>query len=356
MALTAWRPHGSQPATQRGEWYPRSRTLAPRAPARVWRALHGCPAVLQGTEEGARRKYSSQGSPRAEFLHQILSTCRYRARDIVDLYAAFGSNMDEAQMRARCPSARLVGTGAISGHRIDFAGHSASWGGGVATLTATGAVTAPSAVYELSAVDLARLDAYEGHPGFYRRARLPVVLGAEVPCWVYVLPRHTPLAAPTEAYVARIAAGYSARGLDVRGLEGAVSRARAAARQGEATALVMVYGSLLSGFGNHRVLAQHGAELVGTAVTADARFTMRSLGAFPAVCRGGADAIRGEVYRVGVAALAALDRLEGHPDWYRRERVPVELCGEVARPWVYLLDAVGPVVPHGDWRRFRAPS
>ncbi len=49
------------------------------------------------------------------------------------LYFAYGSNLSEAQMRARCPGARPAGRAALHGYRLAFAGYSALWGGAVAT-------------------------------------------------------------------------------------------------------------------------------------------------------------------------------------------------------------------------------
>jgi len=74
-------------------------------------------------------------------------------------------------------------------------------------------------------------------------------------------------------------------------------------------ARVFVYGTLLSGEPNHRLLAD--AELVGAART-EPDFDLVSLGAFPAMIAGGATAIAGEVYEVDRPTLDALDRLEGH--------------------------------------------
>lgn len=78
---------------------------------------------------------------------------------------------------------------------------------------------------------------------------------------------------------------------------------------------------------------------------------MYSLGGFPGVVRGGTTAIEGEVYEVDGATMAALDRLEGHPRFYRRTVVRLE-DGE--RVETYLLDEVQvegrPVVASGCWK------
>ena len=67
-------------------------------------------------------------------------------------------------------------------------------------------------------------------------------------------------------------------------------------------------------------------------------------------------AVRGEVYDVDAATLAALDRLEGYPGFYDRE--PVELHGEVAgEALAYLLPrervSERPEIPHGDWKAWQ---
>ena len=117
------------------------------------------------------------------------------------------------------------------------------------------------------------------------------------------------------------------------------------------SARVFVYGTLLSGEPNHRLLAD--AELVGAART-EPDFDLVSLGAFPAMIAGGATAIAGEVYEVDRPTLDALDRLEGHPRFYRRRAVRLDDGGEVL---AYLLtpDQVRgrPRITSGDWRRAR---
>jgi gamma-glutamylaminecyclotransferase len=110
---------------------------------------------------------------------------------------------------------------------------------------------------------------------------------------------------------------------------------------------IFVYGSLLSGLQNHRLLA--GAPLV-EAFT-EAAFSLFDLGPFPAMVDGGASVIRGEVYTVDDETLSRLDRLEGHPRFYRRTPITLADGGRVE---TYLLPASEVVrstlVPSGDWR------
>src|SRR5215212_8994685 len=50
------------------------------------------------------------------------------------LYAAYGSNMDPAQMLRRCASSPHTGTGWIRGWRLTFGAEEYGWEGALATL------------------------------------------------------------------------------------------------------------------------------------------------------------------------------------------------------------------------------
>lgn len=121
--------------------------------------------------------------------------------------------------------------------------------------------------------------------------------------------------------------------------------------QRRAPTRVFVYGTLLAGEPNHPVLA--GARHVANARTQPA-FELRDLGPFPGLVSGGAHAVAGEVYEVDEATLAALDRLEGHPRFYRRTRIALDDGTKVE---TYLLSPEQvegrPVIPSGNWRSRR---
>ncbi len=157
---------------------------------------------------------------------------------------------------------------------------------------------------------------------------------------VYQL-RDTEPGEPSGEYVAVIRGAYRALDFDETEL-------LRAAYPGGTLRRMFVYGSLKAGFSNHRLLRT--ARFVGPERTAP-EFTMYSLGGFPGVVRGGTTAIEGEVCEVDLETLAALDRLEGHPRFYRRTMVRLE--GE-ERLETYLLDGEKikgrPVVVSGRWR------
>ncbi|MCU1606056.1 MAG: putative enzyme (AIG2-like family protein) [Modestobacter sp.] len=107
------------------------------------------------------------------------------------LYAAYGSNMDPAQMLRRCPSSPSAGTGWIPGWRLTFGAEEFGWEGALATLVpAEGASPGVFvALYDLTEADEHTLDAWEGADhGFYRKVRLRVhTLAGDVVASVYVL-------------------------------------------------------------------------------------------------------------------------------------------------------------------------
>jgi len=106
------------------------------------------------------------------------------------LYFAYGSNLDLARMRRRCPTAAPVGPATLWGWRLAFGGHSRAWGGPVATVVRAADERVDGLLYELAIEELADLDRVEGHPLSYRRKRLRVVdgRGRERRAHVYILP------------------------------------------------------------------------------------------------------------------------------------------------------------------------
>ena len=98
-------------------------------------------------------------------------------------YIAYGSNMVEEQMAHRCPCAKLIGTGYLPNHRLEFYLH--------ATVERTRAHDAkvPVAVWEITSSDERSLDRYEGFPTYYTKHRRRVVMddGSEIWGMIYLM-------------------------------------------------------------------------------------------------------------------------------------------------------------------------
>jgi len=84
-------------------------------------------------------------------------------------YWAYGSNLDDEQMRSRCPSARAELRAVLPHYALAFGGYSASWGGAVASVVRARGAQVEGLLYRLDAADLGRLDRFECHPFAYER-------------------------------------------------------------------------------------------------------------------------------------------------------------------------------------------
>ena len=105
------------------------------------------------------------------------------------LYAAYGSNMDPAQMGQRCPHSPVAGTGWITDWWLTFGGEDLGWEGSLATLVEAPGEHVFVALYDVTPHDEVYLDSWEGaDTGLYRKIRLRVhTLDSDVLAFVYVL-------------------------------------------------------------------------------------------------------------------------------------------------------------------------
>jgi gamma-glutamylcyclotransferase (GGCT)/AIG2-like uncharacterized protein YtfP len=105
------------------------------------------------------------------------------------LYAAYGSNMDPAQMKARCPHSPSAGTGWLENWRLTFGGEELGWEGALATIVEDPGSNVYVGLYDVTPHDERALDQWEGADhGLYRKVRVRVqALEGEQLAWVYVL-------------------------------------------------------------------------------------------------------------------------------------------------------------------------
>ena len=115
------------------------------------------------------------------------------------------------------------------------------------------------------------------------------------------------------------------------------------------TVKVVVYGSLKSGFGNHPHHLGDARRLKDCETLP--QYSLFSLGRYPGVIKGGKTAIQLEMYEVNAEELLGLDRLEGHPRYYKREVIPTS-GGDA---WIYLLPEEKykdyTIIEDGDWKK-----
>jgi gamma-glutamylcyclotransferase (GGCT)/AIG2-like uncharacterized protein YtfP len=109
---------------------------------------------------------------------------------------------------------------------------------------------------------------------------------------------------------------------------------------------IFVYGSLRMGGPLHGALAD--SEYVETCRTKP-EYSLRSLGAFPALCPGGKTAVLGEVYEVSDDTKKYLDRVEGHPHLYVRTSIEVGDGVEVEAYIFHHDTSNNDLVESGDW-------
>lgn len=145
-------------------------------------------------------------------------------------YIAYGSNLNRAQMRYRCPSAIPAGTGMLKGYELSFRG--TRRGTGFLSIDPKEGAEVPVGIWKITDADEQSLDIYEGFPHLYRKETVKVRLcpfcgsGARnVDALVYIMNPGHPLTPPSSQYFKTCDAGYYDFFLDYEFLDDALSRA-----------------------------------------------------------------------------------------------------------------------------------
>jgi gamma-glutamylaminecyclotransferase len=115
------------------------------------------------------------------------------------------------------------------------------------------------------------------------------------------------------------------------------------------THLVFVYGTLRKGQCNHRYFLDL-SKFLGMAKTKKHYALYSDTVPFLSLTRT-VSQVTGEVYAVDDVTLLNLDRLEGHPDAYKREQAQVILQdGAEISAWIYFCDTPrGDLIESGDF-------
>ena len=135
------------------------------------------------------------------------------------LYAAYGSNLDHARMRGRCPGAMPAGVLLLPGWRLVV--------NRFASIARDPDAAVPIGLWQVTGAHLDALDLAEGVAvGSYARirVRLPAPVAGLGEAWTYLEKADRP-GPPTATYVAHLRQGYRDFGLEASPLEAALAAA-----------------------------------------------------------------------------------------------------------------------------------
>ena len=141
-------------------------------------------------------------------------------------YIAYGSNLNINQMKRRCPTARVFGTGFIEDYELLFKG---SKTGGYLTIEKAEGKSLPVAIWKVTEIDEQALDRYEGYPTFYYKADVEIDIkgiktGKEYrkKAFVYIMHEDRDVGMPSKYYVMTCLEGYKTFGFSPKYLENAI--------------------------------------------------------------------------------------------------------------------------------------
>lgn len=87
-------------------------------------------------------------------------------------YFAYGSNLNQKQMKKRCPDSKPLFTAVLPNYKLVFIGWSRQWWGGVASIKPLRGDRVRGAIYDVTGACLQRLDRYESG---YSRINVTVI-------------------------------------------------------------------------------------------------------------------------------------------------------------------------------------
>lgn len=145
-------------------------------------------------------------------------------------YIAYGSNLNVAQMRRRCPKATILGTANLKGYELLFKG---SKTGSYLTIEPCENSTVPVAIWEVTESDEMALDRYEGYPTFYYKQEFKLKykgirtgLRRSVTAFAYIMHEENPIGVPSQMYMETCLNGYNTFFFDRRILLAAYNKCK----------------------------------------------------------------------------------------------------------------------------------
>ena len=129
------------------------------------------------------------------------------------LYIAYGSNLNLAQMAARCPSASIYAAGLLNNWELIYRGTQTN---SHATIRRKKGSFVPVLVWEIQPQDEARLDIYEGYPRYYFKQNVMVdINGKKKKAMVYIMDKRQLPGRPSPQYIRTIRQGYLDNSFDM---------------------------------------------------------------------------------------------------------------------------------------------
>ena len=119
------------------------------------------------------------------------------------LYFAFGSNLNQKQMKRRCRDSKYIGCYSLKNYKLVFRNY--FLGGGVADIEKKKNSSVLGAIYKISKKDERELDIYEDFPKTYIKKYFRL-LGKKV--MFYYMPKKTKHVLPSKRYLNLIIQGY----------------------------------------------------------------------------------------------------------------------------------------------------
>ena len=119
------------------------------------------------------------------------------------LYFAFGSNLNQKQMKRRCRDSKYIGCYSLKNYKLVFRNY--FLGGGVADVEKKKNNSVLGAIYKISKKDERELDIYEDFPKTYIKKYFRL-LGKKV--MFYYMPKKTKHVLPSKRYLNLIIQGY----------------------------------------------------------------------------------------------------------------------------------------------------
>ena len=119
------------------------------------------------------------------------------------LYFAFGSNLNQKQMKRRCKDSKYIGCYSLKNYKLVFRNY--FLGGVVADIQKDKNSTVLGAIYKISKKDEKELDVYEDYPKTYIKKYFKI-LGKKV--MFYYMPKKTMHVPPSKRYLNLIIQGY----------------------------------------------------------------------------------------------------------------------------------------------------